>query len=871
MRTKHFLFTLAIGALATACSQDEFEGQTDQAIDAKLSIRPEIDNVFTLAEDPLTRLTTPDGDKVRPVFAENDKLGAAIIDIPVYSTPYASTAKAIEQYNIIEGYGCNNAFSTTDGGSTWKSEQPMVEGNYLFYAPYQPGLAFRSPLKVLVPAKQDGSEEKKALKDFYESGEVVRVGYKFLASGNETKTPSVTMYDVFSYPKFTLKNNFDGYLFESKNGTVASGQEVAAKYNGEIIVDSIQFCAANASVKVGGYLKHTSGTEKTTTAVNAANNFTDGTPAESVIQALHEKKNGFSNDGEWTILNKKLTTGTASLLNSTGAVLNGTAHSGVVGGNVITTVIFGENGKKVANKGTLSFHAVFPATQFNFGANALTAKVYITIGEKHYVIANATFATPAEGKKDKLDGTPNAKQGVVFTANGNKGLNTLTFANGQKLPSEAIYIDAAEGKLKPKENVNDLLEISLVGGVPATGDLTKQIAVQYEKGAAAPVTEVKTTADLITLISNAATGTNWVEGATDDAANKGFKVATDNTLEINSALIDAMFNNNRYGNLTLTTVAPISNDVKVKSVSNTNEVTFESANGNKKMIKLNGAVTTNADGTDKYVIMPTGAFTPANLNKNSVVIVASNGGAELTLTADAEMKTLHVAEGGKLTVAGNFALTAKNIRVDGEMSVAGDVVADIRNEKTMTISKKVVGKVVNNGVITIVATSDFEVSSGEGDINVGTLTAIKVKVNAAAVQRVIYEASTTVGTTEIKAAAKVTGVNAIRANGLVTLNTADIAELKAIKTIILADDGIKTDEVGGAYDLKGITIDATEVSAQTSWAGAVRATVNNATIVLDAYNMELTTISVNGNVIQNGAGKIITSGSDAKWNGAEAK
>jgi len=868
MRTKHFLFTLAIGALATACSQDEFEGQADQAIDAKLSIRPEIGNVFTLAEDPLTRLTTPDGDKVRPVFAENDKLGAAIIDIPAYSAPYASTAKAIEQYNIIEGYGCNNAFSTTDGGSTWKSEQPMVEGNYLFYAPYQPGLAFRSPLKVLVPAKQDGSEEKKALKDFYESGEVVRVGYKFLASGNETKTPSVTMYDVFSYPKFTLKNNFDGYLFESKNGTVASGQEVAAKYNGEIIVDSIQFCAANASVKVGGYLKHTSGTEKTTTAVNAANNFTDGTPAESVIQALHEKKNGFSDDGEWTILNKKLTTETASLLNSTGAVVNGTAHSGVVGGNVITTVIFGENGKKVANKGTLSFHAVFPATQFNFGANALTAKVYITIGEKHYVIANATFATPVEGKEDKLDATPAKKDGVVFTANGNKGLNTLTFANGQKLPSEAIYIDAAEGKLKPKENVNDLLEISLVGGVPATGDLTKQIAVQYEKGAAAPVTEVKTTADLITLISNAATGTNWVEGATDSDNEKGFKVATDNTLEINSALIDAMFNNNRYGNLTLTTVAPISNDVKVKSVANGNEVTFESANGNKKMIKLDGAVVTDAVAENKYLILPA-SFTVTNLKDGNVVI--ANASTSLAITKAQIVKSLHVTEGGSLTITGDYALTAKQIRVDGTMSVEGDVAAEILNEGTMTISKNVVGKIVNNNTINVSENSAFTVSGGRGDVVMNhDATTKAIVVGAAATQRVIYVADGAVNAGVITAAAGVPSVNTLKANGAVTLGTADIAKLKGIKTVILNDAGIATKDAG-TYNLSGITIDATLATSEVTWAGTVSTTVNNATIILNTQDMKLETISVNGSSEYKGTGRILADGVSAKWNGGKAE
>lgn len=868
MRTKHFLFTLAIGALATACSQDEFNAQPSNTTDAKLSIRPEVGNVIAIADDPITRLTTQDGDAARPTFAENDKLGAAIIDVPAYNKPYDPSEKAIGKYYIVESYGCNNAFITTDGGTTWKSDQPMVEGNYLFYAPYQEGLAFRSPLSVLVPRIQDGSEPKKALKDFFEDGKnVVQVGYRFLASGNETKVPSVTMYDVFSYPKFTLKNNFDGYLFESSNGTVNGAQEATKRYNGEIVVDSIQFFAANNSnvassdVVLGGQLKHTSGTAGSATAIDAANE-NDDAAAGSIIEALHQKENGFSTDGEWTILNKKLTTATESLIEPTGAIKTGdeVRHSQ---GGVVTTVTFGDSGKKLAKGGSLSFHAVFPAAQFSFDGNSapkLVAKVYITIGENHYIIANATFDIPQVDQTDKLNGTPGQVDGIAFTANGNSGLTTLTFANGQKLPSEAIYIDATTGKLKPKTNVKDLLEINMTGGLPATGNLTKQIAVQYNPGEK-PVDKVKTTSDLITLISNAATGINWVENAMDNASEKGYEIETNNSVEINSALIDALFNTNRYGKLTIATVVPISNDVKVTGVSGT-KVTFESENGNQYDITLDGAVTTAVDASGAYAIYNS-TNTPSGTSAKTVAIVASG-----THDLETAYKSLHIVKGATATAAGK--ITVSNLRNDGTLTASDDLVGEILNTSDMTISKNVVGSLTNNGEIKVGdAAAAFTVNAGTGDvtINSGTVTN-GIVVSAGATQRVIYIASGAVSTTEIKAAAAVRSVNTLKAGDKVTLLQSDVAELKAIKTIVLTVAGLETTE-SGTYNLNGITIDAT--AGPATWVGSVNATVNNATIVLNDGDLELQTINVNGTVTSKGTGKIVADGITAKWNGGEAK
>lgn len=843
MKTRHILFSIALGATFAACSSDDNFGiAVDNSTDAKLAIRPLVDAEITFGGITAdTRFALGEG--ARPVWSTNDQLGACIIDVPTYTDAAtyatalkAANGKAIALYNVTNYYGCNNAFVTSDGGQTWKAEHPMVEGNYLFYAPYQEGMGLRSPLEVCVPLTQDASAEKKALEDFYSGKNIVRVGYQFLAGINGTQKPSVKMHDIFAYPKFKITNNFDGYLFDA----ATAGATAAGTYKGTMTIDKIEFYQVNKSsdrtavtdVVVGGVLSHTDQTSATAPATSAAT---------GVIKKLSEKDNGFTEDGVWNVPAEMLKAETIDLLSSASTVTTAANPKAGRAAGMITTLNVGQT---VETGKSLELYCVMPAMGFNFGAKSLMAKVYVTIDGKEYVIYDGNLGAGVATL------SANAEAGYLFDAKGNAGLSTLTLVNGQKLPAEAIRIDA-NGKLVAKTGVNDLLEIKLEGGLKAAGAAKNvQIAVRKENNDG----KVSTNEGLIEMIQNAPNGTNWDEEGTQ--GTKKFTIADDNTIVINSELIDALADNNgnEGGKFAISTVVPIANDVKVTGTDASEEkITLESANKKTYTIKLNDAVTTAATAADKYAIIETAAANA--FNENSVVIV--NMDATISLSAKVKVKSLHVVKGKTLTlgVAGANEFTASNIRNEGTINVFG------------TISNKVGeanAELMNNHVIAVKsADAKFTVTAGKGEVTMteGTTT-VNVAIAAGADQKVIYVANAALATAQIEDAAKIASINTIRTSALqdATIKKTDLAKLKGMRVQLGNGRSLTTNE---SCDFKDITI---ELLGAATWKSSSATTaISNATIELNAFDLTLEKISVSGT--RTGTGKVLANGSTSFWNG----
>lgn len=844
MKTKHILFSIALGATFVACSSEEdFSVIGNDATDAKLSIRPTMDADIVLdGDEVLTRFALGTG--ARPDWSTNDKLGAAIIDVPTYTdaadynTKIKNGTKPIELYNVVNSYGCNNAFTTTDGGHTWKSEHPMVEGNYLFYAPYQENLGFRTPLEVAVPAIQDATTEKHALSDFYDGSNIVQVGYKFLAKGAEgTTKPSVKMYDIFAYPQFTIKNNFDGYLFD---GT-AAGTEPAKPFSGEMVVDSIQFLNVSGKstmktdMKVGGQLQHIQAEALATAALSG------------VIYNLKEKNNGFTGDGDWTDYDKALKSSTDVLLNaSQGAVVN--KRQGQEG--VITTAVLN---KTIVKGGEYSFYLVMPGKKFDFTANQLMAKVFFTVGDVQYVIYDAKFSQLGTGQtKTKLDDA-NSTAGTLFDAKGNAGLSSLTLMPGQRVPSEAIRVVVdSEGKKSYalKSDVKDLLTINLVGG-KASAAKAEAVQIGVRKGAAND--GITTTDQLIEKIQNAPNGTAWAEG--DDAtATKGYKIAVNNTVVINSALIDALAtcNQNTGGAFKIKTVVPISTDVEITGYAS-NKLTIKSNTGKSYEIELDASnvVATATDASNKYAII--GSAVPTAFNKNTTAVVTDD--ATVTLSAATEMNTLHVLADKKLTLGGAYKLT----------------VANLRNNGTIEVVNVVDAKIMNNGIIEIGnADATINVVAGKGEVVIAEattgVTGNKITIGTAATQDVVYAATGAVDGDLIAKAAGVANINLIRANGATTIMKEDIAKFGPIRRIEIAAAGLTTNEAE-TYDLTGFTIIA---NAAATWTGLTAAQTKVIGVTIEANaDVTLTTIAVSGT--KTGNAKVLANGDSATWNGGKSE
>lgn len=859
MRTKHFLFSMALGAAVVGCSDNELATMQDNAVDAKLSVRPVVDTEITLSDwGANTRMGIGTG--ARPVWSTNDKIGAAIIDEPKYTSAadYASrlvtaiTAgkDVTELYDVKEWYGCNNAFSTTDAGHTWAAEHPMVEGNYLFYAPYNENMQFRSPLTVVVPKLQDASSAKSALDEFYKSGSVVQLGYKFITGNDRKKPTDIKMFNIFAYPKFTIKNEFDGYLFDAKGANASA----AAAYSGKIKVDSIQFVnvddnqAALITAQIGGKLTHKIG----------------------VVE-------GMKADGDWNDVDKVLAeVTTASLLNASEAIVAGRGIGSLAG--VITTL---KVGQEIEKGESIDVYCVMPAMKFNFDDNQLVAKFFVTINDVQYEIYQAAFASTGKETWATSDVKLNAaadKKGCLFDAKGNAGLKTLSFMAGQSYPSEALKV-LANGNYAKKEGVNNLLEIKLVGG-KADKDNVKNVQIAVRKNAANE--GIVTTDDLIRKIENAANGTIWEENATDGANAKGFELAPVNTVEINSALIDALAKNNQNGgSFKLTaSVLPIANDVVLGAIdgktSGSKYATFTSANGNTAKIDLANAVVDD----NKYILISS-AETTVTSNGNAVILIGAGG--SLTLSADLTAKSIIVAPevtGASAAVAGiasvaNNKITAGNINNYGTMTVKDVVTENILNKNSMTVNGTIsapAGKKValtNGGTITTGdAAASFTVTAGTGKIILPSASASSAAlVGAEATQEVIYQAGAAEAS-DVVAAAAIPTVTTFEATTSITLTAkADVAKFGAIKKII-ATGNIVTSSIMEEIDMTGFTL---VLSGAVTWTGGNvnQSVVKGLTVNSGANLLTLANVAMTNATLTNGKknGGVLANGTTSKWNG----
>ena len=841
MRTRHILYTMVLGAALAACTSEEDFKVAGNASGTDLTIRPVVGSEIVLdGDEAATRLALGTG--ARPVWGANDKLGAAIIDKASYGSEEDywtqlndPNKKPVELYNIIESYGCNNAFTTTNGGATWSAEHPMVEGNYLFYAPYQEGLSLRSPLKVRVPKQQNASTEKSALEEFYNSGNVVQVGYKFI-SGDERQSPSVGLFNIFAYPKFTVTNTTGSiYRFDRNEAGATSTQINAAST--EIRIDSIQFVNVDASKDektdfvLGGVLKHADAETKTAKTATAG-----------VVFQMREKENVYSDeDGAWKdldlLLNKAVT---ADLLNSTGQIESEDAKSPSMNG-VITTLKV----NKTLGSSTLSvpLYCVMPSARFNFSNNQLMARIYVTIDGRGYVLSNEELNVRKE-----LTAKVTAP-GYVFGAGDNIGLNSLSLMAGQSLPAEAIRVvrdEQGNEDYAKKTDVSDMLAINFSGlsAIPLTA---------LNPG-------IQTTQELIEMIQNAANGTDWAEGTDNVGANtKGFQFAVGHTVEINSALIDALAGDNQNsGKFKLNeTVLPISSDVKVTDATSTS-ITFESASGKTFTIDLNPRIveTSTNSTAGKYAITDGSAVTTPNEN---TVVIAKDGNSTLNVTDGLKVKSVQVLDDAELTLNGTYALTVSGaVRNEGTLKIANDIKCE---------------DIVNNGTISATTNAAaFTVTGGEGIITITEANpAGGVKVASGVAQDVVLITTSTLTESAVTTAGGIASVNAIQ----VTTGTTDISvdlwtKFGHVKHVILPNN-VDLELAVGAHNMAGFTITVKGTSDLGSVGTMYNTSVTGVNLELDDNAMlNLNNVAVSGTATKGENAKIKANGTSATWNGGSS-
>ena len=195
--------TMALPLAFAACTSDEFESQ---GTDINLAQRTEIGQVEILANlgEAQTRWTEGFLPEVSDVF------GAALIDVPG-GTGKDTDAKWKREYNVTDYISSNYPY--TFNGTTWTSEAKLVEGSYLFYAPYAEDHQVRSAVEYAAPVAQnlkvEGGKviENSAMADVAENWKYpFYFGYKFFDKEDDNRQLELGMRHIFAYPKFTFKN-----------------------------------------------------------------------------------------------------------------------------------------------------------------------------------------------------------------------------------------------------------------------------------------------------------------------------------------------------------------------------------------------------------------------------------------------------------------------------------------------------------------------------------------------------------------------------------------------------------------------------------------------------------------------------------------
>ena len=143
MKTKHILSALVLPAMFAACTADDIEGLNNMQQPERAVLSENFNLNFGGVESRLTA-GEPDG-AFDFEFETNDVVGGAIVD-----------AWNGSKFAVVNYVSTNHPF--VKEGSKWTIEHTMVEGNYLFYYPYNAANNSRGAVVYEIPVMQDLSD-----------------------------------------------------------------------------------------------------------------------------------------------------------------------------------------------------------------------------------------------------------------------------------------------------------------------------------------------------------------------------------------------------------------------------------------------------------------------------------------------------------------------------------------------------------------------------------------------------------------------------------------------------------------------------------------------------------------------------------------
>ena len=203
---------VALPALFAACTADEIVPQQDN-FKTDLDKRAVVGEVVLNFGGAETRAALGDNSFNSIKFESGkDGIGARIID-KLNGSYNLVNKTAFQNYTVVDEFASSN-YQYVNHGKVWASEALMVEGNYMFYFPYNAKNVARTPVEIVLPLKQTvkpADKEKgynNPIAELYAGENPSFVGYKFIEAKDQTLEQTVDMQHIFAYPQITLVNKY---------------------------------------------------------------------------------------------------------------------------------------------------------------------------------------------------------------------------------------------------------------------------------------------------------------------------------------------------------------------------------------------------------------------------------------------------------------------------------------------------------------------------------------------------------------------------------------------------------------------------------------------------------------------------------------
>lgn len=204
MKTKHLLTALVLPAVFAACTSEEIP--TENTVKENLGNRPVVEDVTFSFGDAQSRAAIAGWGTFN--FEEGDKLGVALID-----NYNAANNTPILRYNLLTQSINTNYIFTSQGAGEFTSEAPMVEGNYVFYFPYNTQrtrnqIVTNLPKEQALTALEDGTYTSypSVLAYSVEKGAPLAVAYDFISAADAGNELEGTLKQIYAAPLITIQN-----------------------------------------------------------------------------------------------------------------------------------------------------------------------------------------------------------------------------------------------------------------------------------------------------------------------------------------------------------------------------------------------------------------------------------------------------------------------------------------------------------------------------------------------------------------------------------------------------------------------------------------------------------------------------------------